>query len=51
MWRPPQRIQFEPKLGRVPSAEEAAVSPIPADAKLIFSSARAGEESAAVLGA
>ena len=26
MWRPPQRIQFEPKLGRVPSAEEAAVS-------------------------
>ncbi|MCP5432465.1 MAG: hypothetical protein H6923_04255 [Alphaproteobacteria bacterium] len=27
-------------------AEEAAVSPIPADAKLIFSSARAGEESA-----
>ncbi len=26
MWRPPQRIQFEPKLGRIPSAAEAAAS-------------------------
>ena len=26
MWRPPQRIQFEPKPGRIPSAREAAAS-------------------------
>ena len=26
MWRPPQRIQFEPKPGRIPSAAEAAAS-------------------------
>ncbi|MFO1134902.1 MAG: NADH:flavin oxidoreductase [Rhodoblastus sp.] len=26
MWRPPQRVQFEPKLGRIPSAAEAAAS-------------------------
>ena len=26
MWRPPQRIQFEPKSGRIPSATEAAAS-------------------------
>ena len=26
MWRPPQRIQFEPKPGRIPTASEAAAS-------------------------
>ncbi|MFT4096922.1 MAG: NADH:flavin oxidoreductase [Rhodoblastus sp.] len=35
MWRPPQRIQFEPTHGRIPSAQEAAAS-------RLFSSVRIG---------
>lgn len=36
MWRPAQRIQFEPKLGRIPTADEAAAS-------RLFSPVKVGE--------